>query len=107
MRTARYSFLMMLTVLLSFSSIFVVSMVVAEVQEAEIELAEQKTISVNINSAKAEELSEKLVGVGAARAELIVQYRDMNGPFTSIEQLLEIRGIGAATLEKNRDKIRL
>ncbi|SHE77088.1 competence protein ComEA [Microbulbifer donghaiensis] len=64
-------------------------------------------VTVNLNSASATELAEKLEGVGAARAELIVKYREEKGPFTSIEQLLEIKGIGTATLEKNRDRIQL
>ncbi|WP_323844649.1 ComEA family DNA-binding protein [Microbulbifer magnicolonia] len=69
--------------------------------------AQVAVAAVNLNSASAEELAEKLVGIGAARAELIVKYREDNGPFTSIEQLLEIKGVGAATLEKNRDRIQL
>ena len=62
---------------------------------------------VNVNTASAEELAETLVGVGDARAELIVQYREQIGGFSSIEQLLEIKGIGMATLEKNKDRIQL
>jgi len=64
-------------------------------------------VAVNINTASAEELAEKLQGIGESRAELIVQFREAQGPFTSLEQLLEIKGIGQATLDKNRDKIQL
>ncbi|WP_346836733.1 helix-hairpin-helix domain-containing protein [Microbulbifer sp. SAOS-129_SWC] len=63
--------------------------------------------SVNLNSASAEELADKLDGIGAVRAEMIVKYRDEHGPFTSVEQLLDIKGIGTATLEKNRTRIML
>jgi competence protein ComEA len=36
-----------------------------------------------------------------------VRYREQFGPFESIEELTEVRGIGAATLERNRERIRL
>lgn len=60
---------------------------------------------VNINTADAATLAAGLTGVGMAKAEAIVAYRDQNGPFRSADQLVEVRGIGLATVEKNRDKI--
>ena len=69
--------------------------------------AVQQVQVVNVNTASAEELAESLIGVGEARAELIVQYREQIGGFSSVEQLLEIKGIGMATLEKNRSRIQL
>ena len=69
--------------------------------------SEVAVVSVNLNSASAEELAEKLDGVGPARAELIIKYREENGPFSDVEQLLEVKGIGMATLEKNRARILL
>ena len=60
---------------------------------------------VNINTADAATLAAGLTGVGIAKAEAIVAYRDQNGPFRSADQLVEVRGIGLATVEKNRDKI--
>jgi len=60
---------------------------------------------VNINTADAATLSAVLTGVGPAKAEAIVAYRTENGPFRSADQLVEVRGIGLATVEKNRDKI--
>ena len=74
-------------------------------EEAQDSASEMAAISVNLNSASAAELAEKLDGVGPARAELIIKYREENGPFASVEQLLEVKGIGAATLEKNRARI--
>ena len=67
----------------------------------------QQVQVVNVNTASAEELAETLSGVGGARAELIVQYREQIGGFASVEQLLEVKGIGMATLEKNKDRIQL
>lgn len=62
---------------------------------------------ININSATADEIKRALVGIGAKKADAIVQYREKHGPFTAVEQLLEVQGIGKATLEKNKDRISL
>ena len=61
--------------------------------------------AVNINTASSAEIQDKLVGIGAKKAQAIVDYRTKNGAFLSIEQLKEVSGIGAATLEKNRSRI--
>ena len=62
---------------------------------------------VNINSASAEELAEALSGVGLSRAQAIVESRNQQGAFKSAEDLARVKGVGAATVEKNRDRIRL
>nr|WP_314739709.1 ComEA family DNA-binding protein [uncultured Haemophilus sp.] len=61
--------------------------------------------AVNINTASAAEIQDKLVGIGAKKAQAIVDYRTKNGSFISVEQLKEVSGIGEATLEKNRTRI--
>jgi len=63
-------------------------------------------LAVNINSADVETLTQ-LKGVGEKKAADIVAWREANGTFTSVEQLLEVRGIGPAILESNRDRIQL
>lgn len=60
---------------------------------------------VNINNATAAEIQDKLVGIGAKKAQAIIDYREKNGKFINIEQLTEVSGIGKATLDKNRDRI--
>lgn len=60
---------------------------------------------LNINTATAAEIQDKLVGIGAKKAQAIVEYREKNGKFISVEQLTEVSGIGKATLDKNRDRI--
>ena len=60
---------------------------------------------VDINSADAVTLAEVMDGVGLVKAREIVAYRDQHGKFRSLEQLLEVKGIGMATLEKNRGRI--
>src|SRR5262245_1540242 len=63
--------------------------------------------TVNINAVDADTLQKELQGIGKVKAEAIVKYREANGPFTSVDQLLEVKGIGKATLDKNRDKLRI
>ncbi|MEO8161266.1 MAG: ComEA family DNA-binding protein [Arenimonas sp.] len=60
---------------------------------------------VNINTADAATLDRVLVNVGPSKAEAIVAYRKANGAFRSPDQLASVKGIGLATIEKNRDRI--
>lgn len=62
---------------------------------------------VNINTADAATLARQLSGVGLSRAEEIIRYREAYGPFAAIEELSEVKGIGPATLERNRALITL
>lgn len=62
---------------------------------------------VNINSADAQTLATGLKGVGESRAMEIVRYREAYGPFASIDELAEVKGIGKSTLDSNRDVITL
>lgn len=57
---------------------------------------------VDINSADANTLAVELKGIGASRAEAIVAYRESNGPFRQVEDLLKVKGVGEKTLEMNR-----
>ena len=59
---------------------------------------------ININSADIETL-KRLPGIGDVKAQTIVSYREKNGPFSSVEELLDVRGIGPATLDGFRDMI--
>lgn len=58
---------------------------------------------VNINTATAAEL-EGLTGIGPALAQRIVDYRAEHGPFTAVDELTDVSGIGAAKLEALRDE---
>ncbi|MVV48185.1 helix-hairpin-helix domain-containing protein [Pseudomonas sp. PB120] len=60
---------------------------------------------VDLNGADAPTLQRELSGVGEAKAKAIVAYRDSNGPFASVDELLEVKGIGKAILDKNREII--
>ncbi|WP_114239120.1 helix-hairpin-helix domain-containing protein [Dyella sp. C9] len=62
---------------------------------------------VNINKADASTLAHSLDGVGMSKAEAIVAFRTEHGPFKSADDLTQVKGIGPATLERNRDAILL
>ena len=62
---------------------------------------------VNINHASAEAIAEALQGVGLAKANRIIEYREAHGPFVHIDELAAVQGIGEVTVEKNRDVILL
>ncbi|MDH0748207.1 helix-hairpin-helix domain-containing protein [Pseudomonas sp. GD03842] len=69
--------------------------------------AAEQSGKVNLNSANAETLQKELSGIGASKAAAIVAYREENGAFTSVDELIEVKGIGKALLDKNRDKLAL
>ena len=66
--------------------------------------AEAASALVNINTASAEEL-DTLPGIGEVLAAAILQYREEHGPFTSVDQLVDVSGIGEVTLEELRDLV--
>jgi competence protein ComEA len=59
---------------------------------------------VNVNAATAAEL-ETLPGVGEVISQAIIDYRTQNGPFTAVDELLDVSGIGDATLENIRELV--
>ena len=68
--------------------------------------AETGQTKVNINTAGAEELMT-LNGIGEAKASAIIQYREENGKFGSIEELMEISGIKEGVFEKIKYQIKV
>ena len=59
---------------------------------------------VNINTATKSEL-QTLSGVGEATADAIIQYREENGLFKSVEDLVNVKGIGSKKVEKFTDSV--
>jgi len=62
---------------------------------------------VSINQATAEQLSAAMNGVGLKKAQSIVSYREQYGPFSAIQQLNEVPGIGNSLLERNAARLKL
>lgn len=71
------------------------------------EATEAPQVSVNINAASAAEIAEVLHGVGESKARAIVEYRDANGAFSSVDEVAQVKGIGQATLARNQQRITL
>ncbi|MGF1766018.1 ComEA family DNA-binding protein [Enterovibrio makurazakiensis] len=69
--------------------------------------AQGTPVEVNINTAEVEELDKYLEGIGKAKAQAIVDFRNENGAFDTIDSLSGVKGIGNAIVEKNRDRITL
>lgn len=63
--------------------------------------------TININTATAEELAEFLPGIGEVKAKRIVEYREASGGFDSVDELLNVSGIGEKTLETLRPYCRV
>jgi competence protein ComEA len=61
--------------------------------------------TVNINTADAATLASVLDGIGAAKAEAIVQYREEHGEFVDVYELANVKGVGERTVELNEDRI--
>ncbi|WP_158587071.1 ComEA family DNA-binding protein [Motilimonas pumila] len=68
---------------------------------ATVTTSEQSSETVNINTASADELS-KLNGVGDAKSQAIVAYRQQHGQFETVEQITQVDGIGESILTKNK-----
>ena len=70
--------------------------------------AEQVQGKVNINTADAEAIANALKGIGMKKAKAIVAHRkQLGGKFKSLDQLLEVKGIGEKTLAKLKPQITL
>ena len=55
--------------------------------------------ALNINTANVQELTT-LSGIGPSKAQAIVEYREKNGPFKSVNDLAKVKGIGPKTVQK-------
>jgi competence protein ComEA len=60
---------------------------------------------ININTADASTLQQGLANVGPHKAQAIVAYRRQHGPFLRVEDLARVKGIGTATVERNRRRM--
>lgn len=65
----------------------------------------QAAPAVDINTADSETMVDQLVGIGPQKAMAIVRYRQKNGPFKHVNELVEVSGIGQKTIEQNRSRM--
>lgn len=62
---------------------------------------------VNINKADATTLAKCISGIGSTKAQAIVAYRQGNGPFKSVHDLVKVKGIGEKLIDKNKSDLKL
>src|SRR5690606_6402669 len=74
--------------------------------DSELLLGDLKQLQVNVNEADAATMADILVGIGETRARAIVEYREANGRFSTLDDLSEVSGVGEATVMNNRERIR-
>ncbi|AHG40055.1 competence protein ComEA [Pseudomonas syringae CC1557] len=103
MRTTLFSALVF--ALLTSASVAVNAAPVSQPPTEAAAVQEQRSDRVNLNKADAQTLQKELAGIGKNKADAIVAYREGNGEFTSVDELIEVKGIGKAILERNRDKL--
>jgi competence protein ComEA len=94
-------------VVISLSAVsFVQAEATSTTTKAKAQVEAPKTVQVNINTADVDTLMS-LKGVGAKKAEAIVAWRKENGKFTSVEQLMDVKGIGESIFETNKSRLSL
>ena len=62
---------------------------------------------VNINTADATTIASSLNGIGAVKAQRIVDYRQKHGPFRTIDELAQVKGISQKLINRNRADLRI
>jgi competence protein ComEA len=61
---------------------------------------------VDVNTADAKTLARELQGIGMAKAEAIVSYREKNGPFKTADELAKVKGIGKKLVDQNKSNLK-
>lgn len=67
-------------------------------------LEQQAPVKIDLNTAH-EAMLTTLSGIGPKTAQAIIAYRHKHGKFTSVDELLNVKGVGAKTLAKNRERL--
>ncbi|MBW4966416.1 helix-hairpin-helix domain-containing protein [Pseudoalteromonas sp. CR1] len=88
----------------SLLSILPVTTSYAQLPEVSNSMAQIEAVSINSADAK---MLAKLPGIGKKKAQAIVNYRDENGVFTSLEDLAKVKGIGKKVMSKLEGKVKL
>jgi competence protein ComEA len=91
--------------ILALLALFIVNPAIAEVKKEGANKSNEIVASIekiNINQADAKTLTT-LKGIGKDRAVKIIEYREKNGPFEKIEDLMKVKGIGKKIFEQNKN----
>jgi competence protein ComEA len=60
---------------------------------------------INPNQATVEDLDKGLLGIGPKKAQAIVDFRKENGPFKTLDELTQVKGISQKTIKKNESRL--
>ena len=93
--------------LIALLTLMIANAAVAAEQQDQTSKSDQSVASmekVNINQADAKTLAT-LKGIGKDRALKIVEYREKNGPFLKIEDIMKVKGIGRKVFDRNKDAL--
>ena len=96
---------LLVTISLAFSVLCYSGYLTAAPIEPMQESHNKEMITFNINTADAEIIADLMNGVGPKKAQAIIEYRTANGPFENLEALLAVKGIGSATIAKNKELV--
>jgi len=68
-------------------------------------VVQAQVVRIGLNTANTETLQRELAGIGLTKAQAIVAHREANGSFKSVDELLEVNGIGKSLLDRNQDRL--
>ena len=106
MKSASFILALCLSVLLTWAPLSLATEPTQETQETQTtHVIQEPETTLDINTATVAEIASALTGVGPVKAEAIIALRDELGGFTDLDQLLEVKGIGVATIERIRELI--
>jgi comEA protein len=103
-RTVRHPVIILLACALALCLVSVPATVLAQANAKPVKAQDTVSVPVNLNTATIEQL-QKLPGVGPATAKRILEYRQKNGSFKKVEELMNVRGIGEKTFLKMKPQL--
>ena len=83
------------------------NMVMPQNHTNKVEKSAKKGSPVNINTADAVTIADSLKGIGKKRAEAVVEYRTKNGPFKTVQDIKNVKGLSQRVIDMNSGKILL
>lgn len=96
----------LLTIIAIFLTVFSVQSFAVDDTKSPSEESSVNIMVININQAESHDFLS-LKGVGVKKAQAIITYRQANGPFETIDDLLKVQGIGKHVLAENKSRLKI